>query len=40
MRKGILDMKRRCEDVEAAALHNNEIIARQVEEIVRGIIVG
>ena len=29
-------MRRRCEEVEAAILHNNEIIARQVEEIVRG----
>ena len=35
--KGMQDMERRCEDVEKAVLHNNEIIARQVQEIVCGI---
>ena len=29
-------MKRRCKDVEVAIARNNEIIARQVQEIVRG----
>lgn len=38
--QGIQDMERRCKDVETAVLHNNEVIARQVAEIVRGFIVG
>ena len=32
------DLERRCEDVEAAVLRNNETIARQVQETVRGVI--
>ena len=36
MHQGIRDIERRCEDVEAAVIHNNEVISRQVQEIVRG----
>ena len=34
------DMEKRCEDVERAVFHNNEVIARQVQEIVCGIFAG
>ena len=33
-------MERRCEDMEKAVLHNNEVIARQVQEIVCDIFAG